>query len=169
MRGIYSGAITDWQQLGDGSVSGKIDAYQRPEGSGSQSALLNFMGGVPLMPPKMEQINDMMAGTYERISDYTNYKNALGYSFRFYIQSMLNNNQLKQVRLLSIDGVEPTEENITNGTYPFGGAFYAVTVDNREHADEASRERMANAEAFIEWMQSEQGQELVEKTGYVKI
>ena len=50
LRGIYSGEITDWQELG-APKSAKIVAFQRNEGSGSQTTLQKFMGDRPIMPP----------------------------------------------------------------------------------------------------------------------
>jgi len=69
---------------------------------------------------------------------------------------------------LSIDGVEPTADNIANGTYPFTNDFYAITVV-REPETEEDAERIYNAEKLIEWILSPQGQSLVEKTGYVPL
>ena len=64
-----------------------------------------------------------------------------------------------KVKLLAINGVEPTIENIENGTYPLASSFYAVT---RSDADE-------NTRALVEWICGPQGQALVEKTGYTPI
>jgi phosphate transport system substrate-binding protein len=176
VRGIYSGRITTWGDLYSdsfGSPTGrgnnKIEAYQRPEGSGSQTALQKIMGDTPITEPKYEQVYSFMGGLYNAVAGYKNYNNAIGYSFRFYIEGMLNDAELKQVKLLSIDGVAPTAENIANGTYPFGDYFYAVTVVNRQPKDDAKRVRLENAQKLIEWILSAQGQELVEKTGYIAV
>jgi len=45
---IYSGEISTWDELGVESL-GDIIAYQRPDNSGSQTALQRLMGDVPLM------------------------------------------------------------------------------------------------------------------------
>jgi phosphate transport system substrate-binding protein len=167
VRGIYSGEISNWREVG--GANDPIEAYQRPEGSGSQTALQKIMAGTPIMEPKNEQVYSFMGGLYNAVASYKNYKNALGYSFRFYIEGMLNDAELKQVKLLSIDGIAPTPENIANGTYPFGDSFYAVTVVGREPKDDAEKARLENAQRLIDWILSEQGQELVEKTGYIEI
>jgi phosphate transport system substrate-binding protein len=167
IRGIYSGAITNWRQVG--GANDRIEAYQRPEGSGSQTALQKIMGGAPVMEPKNEQVYSFMGGLYNAVADYKNYRNAIGYSFRFYIESMLNDAELNKVKLLSIDGVAPTVENISSGAYPFADNFYAVTVSNRAPKDEAEKARIENARRLIDWILSGQGQALVEKTGYVAV
>ncbi|UZN00506.1 hypothetical protein OL548_13750 [Lysinibacillus sp. MHQ-1] len=39
---------------------------------------------------------------------------------------------IKKIKLLSIDGIAPTKENIRNGTYPLVSEFYAVTAGGGE-------------------------------------
>ncbi|MDR2087793.1 MAG: substrate-binding domain-containing protein [Clostridiales Family XIII bacterium] len=167
IRGIYSGEITNWRELG--GANGKIEAYQRPENSGSQTALQKIMGDVPIIEPKEEEIQSFMGGVYNAVADYKNHRNALGYSFRFYIETMLNDAELGKVKLLSVDGVAPTVETIADGSYPFTDAFCAITVSNRPPATDADRARAENARKLIDWILSAQGRELVEKTGYVPL
>ncbi len=155
IRNIYAGKLTHWKELGV-KMPGKIIAFQRSEGSGSQSALQRLMGDTPLAPaPKDREILDM-GGIIESVGDYRNFKNAIGFSFRFYATEMVNG---EDVKLLSVNGAAPTAENIANGTYPISEPFYAVT---RSDAGE-------NTKKLLEWILSEQGQKLIEKTGYVGI
>lgn len=155
IQNIYSGKITEWSSLGiDGF--GEIRAFQREDGSGSQSALIRMMEGAELMTPPEEDVINGMGGIITKTADYRNYKNALGYSFRFYSTEMVKNNQIK---LLSIDGIAPTLENIENSTYPIASHFYAVT----------RAERDSNTEKLINWILGSQGQELIEKIGYTPL
>ncbi|MDR1659801.1 MAG: hypothetical protein LBR94_05610, partial [Desulfovibrio sp.] len=39
-----------------------IIAFQRPQGSGSQTVMLRFMGGTPLQEPLQDQVADPMGG-----------------------------------------------------------------------------------------------------------
>lgn len=155
IQDIYSSKITKWDEL-DVNGLGEIRAFQRDEGSGSQTALVKLMGDKPLMKPIEENVIGGMGGIISKTADYKNYKNAIGYSFRYYSREMVNNNQIK---LLNIEGIAPTIENIENGTYPIASEFFAVT---RSDADE-------NTKKLLEWVVSEQGQELVEKTGYTPV
>jgi len=162
IRGIYSGQITNWREIGGGN--NEIRAYQRPDESGSQTMLKQIMGDTPLVPAPIDIINDTMMMMYERVASYKNYRNSLGYSFLYYIRDMIDENKVK---FLSINGIEPTSENITNGTYPFANDFYAITV--RNNGEYLNPERTENIDNLLEWMQSAQGQYLVEATGYVPI
>ncbi len=155
IRKIYAGEITRWEELGVKGM-GKIRAFQRSEGSGSQSTLEKLMEGKELMEAPKEDVVDMMAGIIDRTADYKNYKDALGFSFRFYSMEMIRNEQIK---LLRVEGVYPKEDAIEDGTYPLASEFYAVT---RTDASENTRK-------LVEWIQGEQGQDIVKKTGYTPI
>ena len=154
IQDIYSGKITDWKELG--ANLGEIKAFQRDEGSGSQSALQRLMKGKNLAAPQTTEVIDAMAGIIKQTADYKNYQNAIGFSFRFYSTEMVKNSQIK---LLSIDGIAPSMENIENNTYPIASAFYAVI---RSDADE-------NTKQFVKLMLGEQGQSLVAQTGYTPL
>lgn len=149
---IYMGKVTNWEQLG--GKDDTIRAFQRPEDSGSQSALQSLMKGMPMMKPPSEDIVTGMGGIISEVSQYRNYKNAIGFTFRFYSTEMVDNDQIK---LLEINGVAPTKENIRADIYPIASEFYIVTAGTEN----------PNVEPLIEWILSEQGQALVEKVGYV--
>lgn len=152
IRGIYSGELTNWKEVGGKNKA--IRAFQRPQDSGSQTALQKLMGDVPIMDPPVDNVIDLMGGIIDQVSAYTNYNNAIGFTFRFYSTEMVRNDK---IRLLAVNGVEPTKETIRSGDYPITSDFYAVTAgSDNPHID-----------AFIEWVLSDQGQEIVEKTGYV--
>lgn len=154
IQGIYSGNITNWSEVGGDDED--IRAFQRPEGSGSQSALIKVMNGVPLMKPPSEDIVSAMGGIIEETSSYQNRTNAIGFSFRHFSQNMVENGKIKNI---AVEGVLPTKENIQNETYPLVNQFYAITAgSDNPHVEE-----------FINWMLSEQGQEIVERTGYVPV
>ncbi|MDR1539374.1 MAG: substrate-binding domain-containing protein [Clostridiales bacterium] len=166
VRKIYSGEIANWREVGGANAS--ISAYQHPKSSRSLTALEKIMGDGPILEsPTPYQFN--MGGVYKADSDYKNYKNAIGYSFRYYIETMLNDAELRKVKLLEIDGVAPTAETIANFSYPFINCFYAVTIANPKAATEGEKARAENARKLIEWINSPQGRELVEKTGYVNM
>jgi phosphate transport system substrate-binding protein len=154
IKEIYSGNIKNWKMLGGKNKS--IRAFQRPPDSGSQTALESIMAGKPLMKPIKGNVPADMGGIISEVSAYRNYYNAIGYSFLYYTTQMVRSDDIK---LLSINGTAPSRETIQNGTYPFTNDFYAITL-----GDETE-----NARAFIQWIQSEQGQELVEKTGYTPL
>ena len=162
IQGIYTGEIRNWRELG--GKNQKIRPYQRAENSGSQSALLRLMEGLPLMEPEKEDRIAGMGGIINEVASYRNHKNAIGFSFRFYSTEMVEN---EQIRLLALNGVLPTKETIRSGEYPISSNFYAVTAS--PIGEPAPEEHNEDLRAFIDWILSEQGQEIIEKTGYVGV
>lgn len=152
---IYSGEITNWKEVG--GKDEEIVAFQRNEGSGSQSMLIRFMGDKQIIEAPKEQVNDLMVGIIEQVSNYRNKTNSIGFSFRYYLEGIIKNSDIKMV---SIDGVEPTVENIKNSEYPITTSLYAVTYKGNENE---------NVDKLINWILSEEGQEIIEKTGYVGV
>lgn len=150
---IYSGEITSWKELGGNDEP--ILAFQRPEDSGSQQMLRKVMGNKRLMDPPTDQRVSGMGGIIEETLDYENRKNAIGFSFRFFSETMVEN---KKIKHLDINGVSPSIESIQNDNYPFVSPFYAVHLSTATNP---------NLETFLEWIQSEEGQLLVEMAGYV--
>ncbi len=138
VRGIYAGEYQNWKELG--GENQRIGALQRNEGSGSQSAFLNFMGEV------------------EAVKDYDSFLgSAIGFSFRFYVEGIVEDGNVK---LLALDGVYPDREHIQNGTYPIVNEIYAVYRKGEENP---------NVQVLIDFMLSEEGQRIVEGSGYVGV
>lgn len=155
IKGIYSGQITNWSQVGGRDEP--IAAFQRNEGSGSQSMLIRFMDGTPIMEPPTEMVNTFMDGIIEQVAHYRSKGGSIGFSFRYYMEGIIKN---PDVKLLSIDGVAPTPENIRNGTYPITTYLYAVTYEGNDNE---------NVARLIEWVLSEEGQYIIAQTGYTPI
>ncbi|MCR4622081.1 MAG: substrate-binding domain-containing protein, partial [Clostridiales bacterium] len=143
---------TTWDELGVEGL-GEIIAYQRPENSGSQTALEKLMGDTPIMEAPQMYVSDGMEDILETI-EYRNLPNAIGYTFRFFCADMVGS----KVKLLAIDGIEPTVENISNGKYPIITPLYAVTRKGESNP---------NVKRLLDFLTDPQGQELVEKSGYV--
>ena len=139
IRKIYSGEYTNWKQLG--GPNRIINPVTRLEGSGSQTAFEAFMG------------------EYEigRKSPFAIVGGSIGFSFRYYMDGIVENDSVK---MLSLNGVYPTAENIRNRSYPIVAQFYAIYRKDNQNQ---------NIPALIEWLLSDEGQNLIEQTGYVKI
>lgn len=142
LKGIYSGEYTNWSQVGGDNTH--IAVLQRNAGSGSQSALLNFMGDTPV-----------------KTDYFTFLGRSIGFSFRFYVEDMMGEDTPNGgVKMLSLNGVYPSTENIRSGAYPIVNDFYAVTRKG---------ETNPNVQAFVDWMLSEEGQAIVDGSGYVGV
>lgn len=152
LKAIYHGDITNWNQLG--GADQKILAFQRPRNSGSQTMMEYFMGDLSLKEPLSYEMVDAMSGVISRVAEYANEKGAIGYSFRYFLEEL---NQEKGVRMLSVDGVYPSLEHIENGSYPLTTSVCLVT--RKDDPD-------PNVQKVKEYILSEEGQEILRKTGY---
>lgn len=155
IKGIYSGEITNWKEVG--GKDEEIVAYQRNEGSGSQSMLIRFMDGTPIETPPTEQVTDLMIGIIDKVADYKSTTASLGFSFRYYVEGIIKNPDIK---LIAIDGVKPTIGNIQNGTYEIVTPLYAVTYKDNTNK---------NVKVLLDWILSDEGQEIIKQTGYTPI
>lgn len=156
IQGIYTGEITSWKEVG-GQNQG-ILPYQRPENSGSQTVMQNkVMKDLKMLEPTKETYASGMGEIIKQVASYKNAKNSLGYSFMYYSSEMIKNNQIKYI---AIDGVKPTPETVRNKTYPFTVPVYAVTLKSN---------KQENVSRLIQWVLSEEGQSLVERTGYIPV
>ena len=155
MRKIYHGDITNWKELG--GKDSEIIAFQRPNNSGSQTMMVYFMGDTSLKEPKTYETVDSMVGVIDHVAEYHSEEGALGYSFRYFIEGL---SQEKNVKLLSIDGVEPTVENIENGSYPLTVDLCLIT---------RAEDTNPNIEKVKDFILSDEGQYLVYETGYGRI
>lgn len=155
IRSIYSGQTFSWMEVGSTS-SAPIIAYQRPKNSGSQTAMENMvMKGLRFVDVEDNFITDGMSDLVRQVGDYTNSEEALGYSFLYYLNNLYVNENIK---VLAVDGVYPSTENLQNGTYPLTANYYAVYLKGDEQA-----------EAFVQWLLSDEGQKCVEQAGYIPI
>ncbi len=152
LRRIYSGQIVNWKQLG--GKNQKIVAFQRPEDSGSQVMIHYFMKDVPLKEADTVEMIDAMSGVVKKVKQYHNEKGAIGYTFRYFLEGL---QQEKGVKMLSVDGVYPSVENIENNTYP---VIADLVVSKLKDNDKV------NVNRLIEFLLSEDGQYIIEKTGY---
>ena len=155
IKDIYSGKITNWKDVG--GKNEKIAAFQRNEGSGSQSMLKRFMGDTPITDAPTEMVNDLMAGIIEQVADYKSKTNSIGFSFRYYVEGIIKNPDIK---MISIDGAAPTSENIRHGSYPILTPIYAVTYKENQNG---------NVDKLLDWILSDEGQYIINETGYVGI
>lgn len=156
IQNIYSGDIKNWKDVG--GENERILAYQRPENSGSQSGMLGLvMKGKKMMKPLTETVSQTMEDIIDVISDYSNGKNAIGYSYYYYATQMYTNDKMK---MLAVNGIDPTYENIKTGLYELQTQYYAVIRRSEEQNSETRK--LLNA------MKLERGQNVAKEAGYVQ-
>ncbi|MBQ8617063.1 MAG: substrate-binding domain-containing protein [Clostridia bacterium] len=139
IRKIYACDYTNWSEVG--GPNRIINPVTRLEGSGSQTAFESVMGGQKIGKKSPLAITGA----------------SIGFSFRYYMDGIVGNDTVK---MISLNGVYPSAENIQNRTYPIVTQFYAIYRKDNDNP---------NIPILIEWLLSDEGQRLIEETGYVRI
>ncbi len=153
VRGIYSGEITNWQQVGGPDTD--IMAYQREENSGSQTAMLNLVMQGKELVAEPNYVTDSMSGLVQRVGNYENSMNSLGYTYKYYIDTLYKDEAIKT---LAIEGVAPTNANLRSGAYPFTTNYFGIIRAGEEGGPGG---------LFLDWMLSEEGQRCIQQAGYI--
>ncbi len=132
-----------------------ISVISREEGSGTRGAFIELFE----IEEKDENGNktdrttesaEITNNTAVMLSTVSQNKNAIGYVSL----GSLNDS----VKALKIDGAEPTVENVKSGAYKISRPFNIAT----------KKELSKEAEDFISYIMSADGQKIVEEAGYIK-
>ena len=160
IRGIYTGAITRWSELGvDERLSddpdNPIHAYLRDPNSGSQELMEALvMQGRPMIDAP-DMILETMIGPINAISTDAA---GIGYSV-YYYATVINPDE--GVKLLAIEGVPPQAATIAGRQYPLT-AEVVVVVRADTPAD-------STAALLRDWLLGAEGQRTVADSGYVPL
>ena len=153
--GIYTGAITNWKEVG--GADAEIVAYQRNETSGSQVMMENVvMDGQLMTDAPVEYRPSEMGALVDEVASYRNSASAIGYSVYYYVTEMYLREGIK---LLAIDGVAPSNETIASGEYPYTQCNYAV-IRKDEKEDSPARQ-------LFDFLTTPEGKALMAAQGYV--
>jgi len=157
IQDIYMGRHKSWSELGGGQEV--IYAFQREPNSGSQTAMEKMvMQEKQLAESPQAQMIMGMGDLVCVVADYENYPGAIGYTYKYYLNNLYHQ---EGVRILSINGVSPTDENLINGSYPFATNYYVVIRKDEPEDSQARKLR--------DWLLTEEGQRLVEMCGYCRM
>jgi len=145
VRDIFGGYIENWQEVGGSRAD--IVLVSREAGSGTRE-------GFETLAMDGESVSDraLIANSTGAIRMIVaGDRNAIGYVSLAVLDST--------VKPLKIDGVEPTAENILNGSYPISRPFIYLT---REEPEGLTR-------TFIDFVLSDKGQSILENEGAVRV
>ena len=154
---IYTDKIRNWKEVGGADLP--IAAFQRNETSGSQALMQKLvMKDREMAEAPKAMVKGEMGMLIEGIAEYTNTKNALGYSVYYYVKNMFAH---EEVQTVAVNGIPCTNETIKDGTYPFTDDFYAV-IRKSEPVDSSARK-------LFNWITGAEGKLLIEATGYTAV
>ncbi|MBP8624523.1 MAG: phosphate ABC transporter substrate-binding protein [Methanothrix sp.] len=148
VKQIYAGDITNWEDVG--GPYAEIFVIGRKPGSGTRDTFQEvIMGSREAESPGViiEAADSSEVKMAIQRSD-----NAIGYMGYSYVMR-------GDTRVLSLDGVYPSIENIKNETYPLARKLYFVTLGRPS----------PGAQAFIDYVLSPEGQQIAIKNGFIPI
>jgi phosphate transport system substrate-binding protein len=143
---VFTGKITNWKELG--GPDQKITLVNRPDSSGTRAVFNKFaLGGAK----PAEGITEDSSNTVKKIINET--PGAIGYLAFSYLTD-------NKVTALSIDGVEPTAENVQTGKFPVWAYEHSYTKGEPNEV----------AKAFLDYLMSDEVQTgILTKQGYLPV
>lgn len=150
LKGIFTGAITDWSQVG--GTAGKIQVVERKAGSGTRATFENAVLKGEKAPDSFAPVaeEDSSGTVVEKIQAT---EGAISYlAFSYFDET--------KFKALKVDGVEPKAENVESGDFKIWSYEHMYVAQD---ADEVTK-------AFIEYMLSDDVQgSLVEEKGFIPL
>lgn len=145
VRDVYGGKIRNWKELG--WIDRNIDAVTREEGSGTRGAFEELvMGKTEIDDGTMVQDSN---GSVKEVVATDPY--AIGYISLGVVDN--------KVQSLSVDGVVPSRQNIQKKQYRIVRPFLYLIMG----------EASGPSQAFIDYVLSQQGQEILKKEGLIPV
>ncbi len=139
---IFTGQIKDWSEIG--GAPGKISMYTRNTSSGTYKDWQKMaMGGRDYPSSSLK-----MAGNEQIAQEVAKNKNGIGYVGLAYSKTA-------GTKTIVIDGVEPIAKNAPK--YVYARLCYLYAPDKPS----------AEADAFMKFVESDAGQDIVRKVGFI--
>lgn len=145
---IFTGKIKNWKEVGGSDAP--IIVYSRENSSGTYE----FFKEHVLKGKDFVSSAQTMPGTAALIQAIAKDKNGIGYGGAAYGKGIKH---LKVKRDASSPAVEPTEENVINGTYPIWRYLYIYVNPDLDKGEIAK---------YLKWIKSDEGQAIVKEIGY---
>jgi phosphate transport system substrate-binding protein len=142
---IYQGNIRNWKEVGGDDLA--IVVVSRDSSSGT----FESWGHLVLHGAKVTPRAQMQASSGAIVQVISKNKYAIGYIGIGYLN--------KTVKPLTVNGVEATVQNAISKVYPVSRPLYMITAG----------EPKGEAAGFIKFVLSQEGQKIVEKTGFVPV
>jgi phosphate transport system substrate-binding protein len=146
LQQIFTGKITNWKDVGGSDQ--QITVINRPTSSGTRATFKKYAldgmeeaQGLALTQDSSGAVAKAVSGTPGSIS--------------YLALSFASSN--KTVKMLKLDGVDPTNDNIISGQYPIWSYEHMYTKGDPQGL----------AKAFIGYMMSDQVKPLIQQLGYI--
>ncbi|MFO8133547.1 MAG: phosphate ABC transporter substrate-binding protein [Thermoplasmatota archaeon] len=147
VKQIYDRTINNWQAVG-GPDKG-IAVYEREEGSGTRDTFMEAIYGDDDMTTNATAAYTSNAEVQSAVGESDN---GIGYVGLGYVDPT-------STPAIDLDGVEPTEDTIKDGSYPINRQLHMYTDGTPTGA----------VKTFIDFVKSSEGQAIVEDEGFIPL
>jgi phosphate transport system substrate-binding protein len=147
LQGIYTGKITNWLDVG--YEDAEIMVVSREEGSGTRDCFEQAV-----LAPTKEEITDhaiIQDSNGKTRTTVAGNKHAIGFLSLGYVNS--------DIRAVSLDGTDPTIENIRSGDYAISRTLWMITKGEPD----------VDEQMFLNFVLSEDGQGIVSEVHFIPI
>lgn len=152
IKDIFSGKVKNWKEVG--GKDEEIMVIHRPESSGTRATFTKT-----ILDGDKELENDSIGATQDSngavLNTMKGNKGAISYAALTYTKTDEAKNALN---LVKIDGVEPTSENVKNGTYKFWSWGHMYTKG----------EATGVAKEFIDFVGSKENAGVIDELGLIQ-
>ncbi|MDD4148059.1 MAG: phosphate ABC transporter substrate-binding protein, partial [Candidatus Cloacimonetes bacterium] len=145
IRDVYTGKITNWQELGGPSLP--IVVVSRDVASGT----FEVFNEKALNGAKVAASAQLLASNNAVVSAVGSTPGGIGYTGLGYINS--------DVKVVSVENITPSESSVKDGSYKLSRKLYMYT----------NGKATGGVGSFIGWLQSDAGQKIVEEQGFISI
>ncbi|MBA5850541.1 phosphate ABC transporter substrate-binding protein [Clostridium sp. cel8] len=145
---IFTGEITNWKEVGGDDMP--ISVINRAKSSGTRATFIKTVMDGKSEKEGLGTIQDSNGNVENSIKET---EGAISYLALSYLTDEVK----KDVKVLNIDGVEATDENIENGKYPFWSYEHMYT---KGEGNELSK-------AFIDYVLEDENKDTIKKLGYI--
>ncbi len=141
---IYKGEITDWSEVGGNA--GEIVLIGREAGSGTRDGFESITGTEDVCQYRQE-----LTSTGDVITTVSQNVSAIGYASLASVK--------ESVKMVTVDGVVPSEETVKDGSYVIQRPFMLVTKSDVKLSETAQK--------FYDYALSEAAADMITKAGAV--
>lgn len=145
LRGIYTGKIKNWKELG--GPDKKIIAVSRENSSGTFEFFTEFV-----LEKKRTRADAIMQASNQGVINFVQRtEGAIGYVGMGYLSD--------KVKPITLEGIEPTKENVLKNKYKLSRPLYMYTLKNPP----------IHVEEFISFIKGTEGSKIIESVGFIPL
>jgi phosphate transport system substrate-binding protein len=152
VRDLFEGKINNWSEVGGPDLD--VFVYDKEPGRGTREVLDKYIYGDEKAPPPPESGNyAIVGGNLETRNKLESTPGAVAPLSTSFVEGR------DGLAAVTLDGIEPSPENIASGKYPMARPLYLITDGKPE----------GSAKKFIDYVLSSEGQKLMTKHGYLTL